>query len=158
MSVQEHIFIRTDLSPEEVARRVASVLAMDFSIGKTAAILLSRPAHAHEGKQIGGEVAENYLADPHATGEEASLLDDYEIIWDLGYTGRERPVQLAEARLLFTELASAALWPAALVAGLDVLVAAWDPSLGLTWFPPGTSPDADQRHAWQRYGRGVQSR
>ncbi|MCI4066496.1 hypothetical protein MRQ36_29640 [Micromonospora sp. R77] len=158
MSVQEHIFIRTDLSPEEAARQIASVLAMDFSRGKAAAIFLSRPAHADQNKQIGGEVAENYLADPAATGDEASLLDDYEIIWDLGYTGRERTVQLAEARLLFTELASAALWPAALVAGLDVLVAAWDPSMGLTWFPPRTSPDADQRDAWQRYGRAIQSR
>ena len=154
MSVQEHVFIRTGLPPDEVAKRVASALSMHVLTGKNGGIFLSRPAQADKEKQIGGEVTGNYLADPQATGDDASLLDYYEIIWDLGYTGRDRATQLNEARLLFNEFASAALWPAALVAGLVVLVAAWDPLAGLTWFPPGTSPDADQRALWERYVRG----
>lgn len=158
MSVQEHVFIRTDLPPEEVAARLAAALNMDMFRGEKGGMFLSRPAQADRENQIGGEVASNYLADPEATGDDESLLDDYDIVWDVGYTGRDRDVQLNEARLLFEEFASAGSWPAALVAGLDNLVAVWDPRWGLSWLPPGTSPDADQRAVWQRYLRDASDR
>lgn len=155
MSVQEHIFIRTDLPPEDVAARLATSLNMKAFTGRKGGVFLSRPSRADKEKEVGGEVASNYLADPLATGDEQSLLDDYEVVWDLGYTGRDRGIQLREARLIFEELASAGLWPAVLVAGLDTLVAAWGPEIGLTWFPPGTSPDAEQRDVWRPYARGT---
>lgn len=153
MSVQEHIFIRTDQPPEAVAARLAAALDMKLFTGKNNGTFLSRPARTDRTKEVGGEVSNNYLADPLSTGDEQSLLDDYEIVWDLGYTGRDREVQLQEARIVFDELASAALWPAALVAGLDILVAGWDPRRGLTWFPPGTLPDGSQRSVWEPYLR-----
>ncbi|MGC1210865.1 MAG: hypothetical protein WA890_06290 [Micromonospora sp.] len=133
--------------------RLAAALNMKLFTGKRGGVFLSRPAQADRTKEVGGELDRNYLADPQATGEEQSLLDDYDIVWDLGYTGRDREVQLQEAQLVFDEIASEALWPAALVAGLDILVAAWDPRLGLTRFPPGTSPDGDQRSVWEPYAR-----
>ncbi|GAA0406809.1 hypothetical protein GCM10009541_57420 [Micromonospora gifhornensis] len=153
MSVQEQIFINADSSPDEVAEQLAASLSMRKFAGSKGGVYVSRPARwgVSGGKEVGGEVADNYLADAQASQAEQSLLDGYQILWDFGYTGRDRDIQLAEARLAFTELAASALWPAALIAGLDTLIAAWDPVLGLTWFPPGTTPDADSRQLWYRY-------
>ncbi|MEH0844941.1 hypothetical protein V6U81_21390 [Micromonospora sp. CPCC 205711] len=151
MSTLEHIFIHTQDSPEDVAARISSALGMKTSTGPDNGIYLGRPAEADPEKEVGGEVARNYLAYPSEIPEEQSLLDAYEILWDFGYTGRKRDVQLTEARRAFEQLSAARMWPAVLVAGLDTLVAAWDPVLGLTWFPPGTTPDANDRSAWQGY-------
>ncbi|MEU1844176.1 hypothetical protein [Micromonospora sediminicola] len=151
MSTLEHIFIHTQDPPDRVADRIASTVGMKTSVGPENAIYLSRPAQYDPTREVGGEIALNYLAYPSDVPEEQSLLDAYEIMWDFGYTGRNRDIQLTEARKVFEQLSAARLWPAALVGGLDSLVAAWDPNLGLTWFPPGTSPDAVDRPSWQGY-------
>ncbi|MEV6811310.1 hypothetical protein [Micromonospora sp. NPDC051296] len=152
MSVQEHIFIHSPSAPEEVAEQLSAAMGMRLFTGRKGGIFVSRQARvgAPE-KEVGGEVAQNYLADTLASPAEQSLLDGYEILWDFGYAGRDRDIQLEEARLAFGELVSTALWPTALVAGLDTLIAAWDPVLGLTWFPPDTTPDADSRKLWSGY-------
>ncbi|MEV4693782.1 hypothetical protein AB0K27_22080 [Micromonospora echinospora] len=151
MSTLEHIFLHSPDEPDAVAGRIAAAIGLQTSIGPEGGIYLSRPAQGGRGGEIGGEVTRNYLAYPSDVPEEQSLLDAYEILWDFGYTGVDRGVQLREARRVFEQLSAARLWPAVLVAGLDTLIAAWDPDLELTWFPPGTSPDADDRQAWQEY-------
>ncbi|MFE2614408.1 hypothetical protein ACFXA2_12420 [Micromonospora chalcea] len=151
MSTLEHIFLHAAEEPKAVADRIASAIGLRASIGPEGGIYLSRPAQCGPGGEVGGEVARNYLAYPSDVPEEQSLLDAYEILWDFGYTGRDRDVQLREARRVFEQLSAARLWPAVLVAGLDTLIAAWDPDLGSTWFPSGTSPDAVDRDAWQEY-------
>ncbi|WP_141714734.1 hypothetical protein [Micromonospora mirobrigensis] len=147
----EHIFVHSAASPRKVATQIALALDMEILSGDDGGTYLSRPAQTDGDAKVGGEVAENHLADLTATGEDMSLLNGYEVLWDFGFTGRKRGVQIEEARTAFGELASAAIWPVALVAGLDILVAAWDPALGLTWFPPGTTPDMPDWLAWQRY-------
>ena len=152
MSVQEHILIHTASSPMDVAGQLSASLNMRKFSGHRGGIYVSRLAQrGASDKEVGGEVAHNFLADTQASQAEQSLLDGYQILWDFGYTGRDRDIQLAEARLAFSELAASALWPSALIAGLDTLVAAWDPVLGLTWFPPNTTPDAESRGLWYRY-------
>lgn len=151
MSTLEHVFIHTQDPPEVAAAHISSAVGMKISTGPDNGIYLSRPAHADPTKEVGGEVARNFLAYPPDIPEEQSLLDGYEILWDFAYTGRNRDVQLEEARLAFEQLTTARLWPAVLVAGLDTLVAAWNPVLGITWFPPDTSPDADDYAAWSGY-------
>src|SRR3712207_3772723 len=94
MSVQEHLFLRTGLRAEEAARRLAQALAMTLTRDVQDRVHVSRPVG---GGQVGGEVYANDLADP----TEGSLLDVHDTIWDIGYTGRDRDVQMGQARALF---------------------------------------------------------
>ncbi|MGC5663742.1 hypothetical protein ACN261_25510 [Micromonospora sp. WMMD723] len=151
MSTLEHFFIHTQDPPEVAAAHIASAIGMTVSTDHNNGIYLSRSAQTDPTKEVGGEIARNYLAYPSEIPEEQSLLDGYEVLWDFAYTGRNRDIQMKEARRAFEQLTTARLWPAVLVAGLDTLVAAWNPTLGLTWFPPGTSPDADDYAAWSDY-------
>jgi hypothetical protein len=57
----------------------------------------------------------------------------------------------AEARWLFDDISARLAHQVLLTKGMDLLVAAWSPSLGLTEFPVGTSVDAEDRDLWAPY-------
>lgn len=151
MSAQEHIFIGADVDPEAVADQLSGTLGLTVTHGARGEIFLSRPAQEDQSAEVGGEVYPNEFADPAAEPDEESLLDGYGIVWDIGYTGRDRAVQLTEAETLFYELAEKAIWPMALVRGLDLLIAAWNPHSGLRRFPENTTPDNKDRALWAHY-------
>ncbi len=153
VSVQEHIFFRAKSDHAAVADSLAEVLGMTVIHGYDGKIFVSRAARGDSAEEVGGEVYPNLFADPSAQPDEESLLDSYDTVLDVGYTGRDREVQMSEARALFDELAAQPKWPMALVEGLEMLIAAWDPALGLRWFPPHTTPDPKDRAQWEEYRR-----
>src|SRR4051812_48704481 len=103
MSTQEHIYIDTSERPAELAGRLADALGMSVTRGDDAEVYLSRPALDGSGN-VGGELYANDTADPDAAPEEESLLDSFPIVFDVGYTGRDREVQFREAMNVFREL------------------------------------------------------
>ena len=62
MSDQEHVFIRADLSPQEVAGRLSDLLGMEVTHEKDGGVFLSRPASGGRPGLVGGEVYENVSA------------------------------------------------------------------------------------------------
>lgn len=149
MSTVEHIFIAgTDAGPEAVARLLAPLAGMTVSKNEQGRVFLSRPAR---GKQIGGELSVNDYIDAAPEEGDESLIDDFPLVLDVGYTGRGRDVQLAEARALFTDLAGGGGLTLALVQNMDFLLAVATPEHGTVWMPPDTTPDAEHRDRWWRY-------
>ncbi|GAA5186623.1 hypothetical protein GCM10023322_33280 [Rugosimonospora acidiphila] len=150
MSNFEHIFINSELERD----RLAEQLAVTLGLAQTRVddkLFLARPAHTAPDAQTGGELAINgFGAFADDAGDE-SVIDGYRYVWSIAYTGSDEIAQVAEARQLFVELAEAACWPILLALGLDVLLAAWNPTDGLTWFSPDTSVDAADRDRWRRY-------
>ncbi|GAB7044851.1 hypothetical protein JCM9533A_87020 [Catenuloplanes niger JCM 9533] len=145
----EHIFIAgTDAGPEEVARLLASLAGMSVSKNEKGRVFLSRPARD---RQIGGELSVNDYVDAAPEEGDESLIDDFPLVLDVGYTGRERNVQLAEARALFADLAEGGELTLALVQNMDLLLAVSTPEHGTVWMPPDTTPDAEHRERWGRY-------
>ena len=150
MSTQEHVFLDSAMSPLAIAEWFAPLLGMEIRAGAQGEVYLSRPARLGEG-EVGGEVYPNFLADPDAGVQDASLIDDFPAVFDVGYTGRDEAVQDDEARALFAELSARVPIAMALVHGFDILVGVSDAAHGLVWLPPGTTPDFRDRAAWERY-------
>jgi hypothetical protein len=117
--------------------------------------LLSRPTVADPGRLIAGEVVENDYgeADP-APGEESIYDGDYDNILVLWTSGRTDVDLLhAEASRVFDEVTEGLPWPAVHLQVAGVVFAAFDPELGRTDFPAGTSFSANGRQTWERYAR-----
>lgn len=150
MSSQEHIYLMTELTPEALAGRLAPLAGLEIWRGSRDELLLGRPARLGPGR-VGGELYRNEMAEADwRTNEERSLIDAFPIVLDVGYTGRDEDIQLAEARLLFGELAVAPILMA-LVQALDLLLAISHPERGLITMPAGTTPDEEHRHLWLPY-------
>jgi len=154
MSTQEHIFLDSALSPSALAEMFAPLLEMEIQRGDDGEVFLTRPARLGDGA-VGGEIYVNFLADPDADVEEASLIDAFATIFDVGYTGRDERIQLDEARMLFTELSSKTPMAMALVHGFDILVAISSAEAGLVWLPPATTPDFRDRMVCVRSRTGA---
>jgi hypothetical protein len=102
--------------------------------------------------EIGGEVTRNiYGAPPDAEPDEISALDGYGIVYEVRRVPSDEAAGRAAAQRLFDEIVERLPWPALLVDGLDILVAAWHPGVGRTNFPAGTTPDAGDQETWRRY-------
>ena len=151
MSTYEYIFIATDLEPEDVANLASGPLELRVVRDADGNVVMGRPASEGRPGRVGGEVGRNVYAYPFDDPEEESVIDGYKIVWTIRYTERTYDIQLAEARKLFTEMTDKAPWPILLVHGLDVVVAAWHPQLGLREFPPGTSVGREHRSRWEPY-------
>ncbi|WFE40279.1 hypothetical protein [Micromonospora sp. WMMD998] len=151
MSTFEHIFIRTDLDPAGLAAELASLMGLEASRDEAGKVYLSRPASDGRPGIIGGEIYGNSYTYPLDDPEEESVIDGYNLVWDLGYSRRDRNVQLDESRRMFRDVTTLGRWPAVLLQGLDLLIAVWSPRSGYHEFPPGTSPDVDHRSLWEQY-------
>jgi hypothetical protein len=151
MSTFEHLFLRSDLPMDQLANEVATALGLEQVRTDDNRIVLKRPASTAENEETGGDLYANHFADPSGDQEEEAVFDGHQYVLDVGYTGRDREVQVEEARQFFNDLVEAGRWPVVLVRGLDVLLAAWNPHAGVRWFPPYTSPDANDRDKWGPY-------
>jgi hypothetical protein len=147
----EHIFIQSAATREQLADELAAALHLDVERPDETRIVLSRPANADASFQVGGDLGVNFYTDASEDREYESVIDGYQYVWELGYTGHDDAIQETEANALFLDLAACRRWPALLLKGLDLLVAAWGPEAGLRVYTPRVSPDADQRALWQAY-------
>lgn len=155
MSIFEHVFIGTELAPAAAAGKIAVALGLEVTLDDEGRMFLGGPASAGRSGQVGGDLYRNRYGYPFDDPYEESVIDGYELVWNIGYTRPGGDVQLNEAWRLFEALASSRLWPILLVRGLDLLVAAWEPALGLRRFPAGTTPDVRHRALWQPYRRAA---
>ncbi|MFI7432516.1 hypothetical protein [Micromonospora haikouensis] len=151
MSSFEHVFIRTQLGAADLAAELSALLGLELTRDGEGGVYLSRPASAGRPGVVGGELYGNRYAYPLNDPEEESLIDGYDLVWDIGYSRRDGDVQLDEARRLFEEMTTKGWWPVVLLQGLDLLLACWDIRRGYQEFPPGTSPDVDHRALWVPY-------
>jgi hypothetical protein len=147
LSSQEHIYLGGDQSPEATADMLARLLGMSVVRGERGEVYLSRPARNGDG-QVGGEIYLNDLADKDAGPDEESLPDSYPLVFDVGYTRRNRDVQFSEAKALFAEMSAALPQPLVLVRGEDLLVGYSSAATGLVWLPDGVTPYARDRDTW----------
>jgi hypothetical protein len=149
MANYEHIFLHADLPPSELAGQVAD--AVKGHLGWTARgdVYVARPAR--HGGEVGGHIARNIFgaSDPELDG--VSVLDGYEVVFTISTTNGGARAQLDEATWLFHDISARLPYPAVLTRGMDFLVAAWSPALGLTEFPAGTRVDEEHRHLWTPY-------
>ena len=93
----------------------------------------------------------NLVSYPFDDRAEESVIDGYDVVWTIRYTGRDPGVRRHEADTLFDELARTVSRPALLPSDLALLVAAFQPGAGVHRFPEGTTPDAEDRAAWSRF-------
>jgi hypothetical protein len=157
MSTYEYIFIATDLGPEEVAEQLSALLDLRVTHNADGEVVLGRPASEGLAGRVGGELGPNIYAYPSEDRDEPSALDGYALVWTIRYTNRNDDIQLAEARVLFSEVTKAATWPLLLLHGLDFVVAAWRADFGLREFPAGTTPEAKHRELWEPFRPGFRS-
>lgn len=151
MSSDEHIFLRTGLSPAESADRLAEALDATVAHDDEGRVFVGR-SDAEHGGEVGGQVYANmYGSPPDPEPDEITLLDHYDIAYEVRATTGDEEHRRAEAQRLFTDITQRLPWPAALVHALSSLGAAFDSVHGRTDFPPGTTPDMAHEHLWHRY-------
>ncbi|WP_433688994.1 hypothetical protein ACQP0I_13835 [Micromonospora carbonacea] len=151
MSSFKHALIRTQLGAANLAAELFPLLGPELTRDDEGSVHLSRPASDGRPGIVGGKLYRNRYGYPLNDPEEESLVDGYNLVWDIGYSRRDEDIQLDEAQRLFREITSTGRWPAVLLRGLDLLVACWDIHCGYRDFPPGTSPDIDHRALWAPY-------
>jgi hypothetical protein len=143
-----HIFLSTGLAPAETAQQLAVALDAEW-VERDGSVYVSL---RRDDAEVGGEVTENmYGAPPNPKPDEISALDGYDIAYEVRRVPHDEAANRAAARQIFDEIVERLSWPALLVDGLDILVAAWHPSVGRTEFPAGTTPDAGDQELWSRY-------
>ena len=148
MSSSLHIFLSTGLAPHEAAQQLATAFDVD-AVERDGRVFV---ALQRDDAEVGGEVKRNiYGAPPDPEPDELSVLDGYDIAWEVRRVPADEDARRAAARQLFDEIVERLRWPALLVGNLSTLVAAWHPSVGRTDFPAGTSPDADDQKLWRHY-------
>jgi hypothetical protein len=155
MSTYDYIFMATNLEPADVAKRLAESLQLRLVQTSDGGVAIGRPIAEGRVEQVGGEVLPNIYADPSADPDDESLPDGYTVVWQIRYTGGDEDIQLAEARTLFRQMTEKEPWPAVHTHGLDTLVAAWHPGMGLREFPPGVSVYSSDRQIWAPYRQRI---
>jgi hypothetical protein len=154
MSEQEHIFLRSGLSPDETAHKLAEVLHASILRHGNGEIGIHRPAAADPVRSIGGEVFENEYGDDNPEAGDEAVYDRYDLVFELWLSGStDEGLLHAESRRLFDEIVAQLPWPAVHAKVGGSLYSAWSPSQGRTDFPPDTSPYAETRTLWERYAR-----
>ncbi|WP_229406122.1 hypothetical protein [Micromonospora sp. NBRC 110038] len=147
MSSFEHALIRTQLGAAELC----PLLGLELTWDDVGSVYLSRPASDGRPGIVGGKLYRKRYGYPLNDPEEESLIDGYDLVWDIGYSPRDKEMQLDEAQRLFREITSTGRWPAILLRGMDLPLACWDIRCGYREFPPGTPSDVDHRALWAPY-------
>ena len=144
-----NLFLSTGQARIDAARAIAA------AIGGT---VTTEADHVHvtrpglQAEVVGGEVDVNrYGAPPDPEPDELSVLDGYDTVFTVRTWPRGEELLNREARAVFDALVQRLPGPVLLVDEMDILVAAWNKSVGLTDFPPGTTPDMPHRARWAPY-------
>jgi hypothetical protein len=151
VSTSDTIFLHTELSLDQVADRLRETLNLIRTVDELGQIFLVRNGPRDSPADVGGLIERNpYHPDPDP--DEISVLDGYEIAWDVWTAAETEEISRAATRSLFNDVVQAfPAWPALLVLNLDTLRAASRPGVGVTEFPPHTTPDGKDRERWQPF-------
>ena len=144
-----NLFLSTGQTPSDTARVLAATIGGTVT-SDADRVHVTRPGL--EAEVVGGEVDVNrYGAPPDPEPDELSVLDGYDVVFTLRTWPRGEELLHREVRAVFDALIKRLPWPVLLVDEMDILVAAWSPALGLTEFPPGTTPDMPHHALWAPY-------
>lgn len=146
MSVSDQIFLRSGLSPQQTAETIAAHLGLTVTdqLGRP---LVSGPVPGGSGLS-GGWVTDNYLGNEP---DEPSIVDHYDVLWDIRVSERDEELVHAESLRLFALVTQRLPWPALLLRNLAWLVAVWSPTNGRHDFPEGVSPHKEHQQVWDPY-------
>jgi hypothetical protein len=148
MSTYEHIFLKTDASPEAAADELARALGMELLRDREGVVVWA-PGFGGVPGRVQGGLSPNIYGSAGDDPEDRSAIDDYQLVWKIWRSNSDEEMQLEVAWALFQVLTGTVRWPAALVHGLDLLVATWDPDRGLRRFPPLTTVDLQDEPIWR---------
>jgi hypothetical protein len=98
----------------------------------------------------GGQVIKNILGNEPG---EPSIMDHYDVIWDIRTTDWNPDSVHAESLRLFGLVTEKLPWPAMLYRDLTWLVAVWSPTNGRHDFPDRVTPHREHQHIWEPYIR-----
>lgn len=146
VSTYDHIFLRTGRPLAEVAERLSGLLELRTHREPNGDVYLTRIAS--DGAIVGGELHENIYEYPTDDESEQTLISDYETVWQALVSRGGSDVARQRVIELYEELAARSPWPALLIGGLDVVLAASRPGEPIHWFPPGTTPEPEDRAVW----------
>lgn len=157
MSRSEPIYLYTGgLEPEDVAARIAAAIGGKVSHDR-GAVIVSRPMASSTEGGVGGVVGPNIFYENPPSTAHHSVIDLYDISYDVWCHPGAATYQETEAESIFAAIIEKLDWPAILThADGDRLAAAWAPTLGRTDFPPGTTPDPEHEQLWQPYADPAQ--
>lgn len=148
MSTYEHIFLKTDASPEAAADELARALGMELLRDREGVVVWAPGFGGLPGRVQGG-LSPNIYGSATDDPQDRSAIDDYQLVWTIWRANSDEEMQLEIAWAIFLEITRAVRWPAALVHNLDLLVATWDLERGLRRFPPLTSVDLQDEPIWR---------
>ena len=152
MTVSDQIYLSTRLTPREVAGRIAKALELELYDDEHGVQVIWREKEGDP--WFGGDVDLNgsFIHQPEDhTADQDSVMDGYDIEWDVGSSSRDEALVHRIAREWFDKVAARLPWPALLVEDLQRLTAASRPGEGVVEFPQSTSPDAPSREVWRPY-------
>ncbi len=149
MANHDEILLRTGLSPDAVAQRLAETLHATLR-QESDTWVVYRTIAGRDGT-VGGPVTRNRLRQAPAGPAQESIYDGYDTIFDIWATYQHENTQRRGAQAMFAEIIGSLPWPAAHVDESGLLFSAWDPSRGRTDFPARTGVYADGRDLWQPY-------
>jgi hypothetical protein len=148
MSTYEHIFLKTDASPEVAADELARALGMELLRDREGVVVWAAGFGGLPGRVQGG-LSPNIYGSAGDDPQDRSAIDDYQLVWTIWRSDSDEEMQLEIAWAIFLEVTRTVRWPAALVHDLDLLVGTWDPERGLRRFPPLTSVDLQDEPIWR---------
>jgi hypothetical protein len=149
MANYEHIFLHTAVRRDELANQIAGAVQGTWGWNARGDVYVARPGR--RGGEVGGHIARNIFGSSDPELDESSVLDGYEVVFTIRSTIHGEQIQRDEARWLFDGISTRLSYQMLLTSGMDLLVAAWSPSLGLTEFPARTSVATGHRDLWAPY-------
>lgn len=154
MSTSDQIYLATGLSPRDTARRLADVLGMTFREDGNGCYVYRHTSEGDVVVELGGPVDRNWHhaeAGPERVPGDASVMDGYDVEWDVHlYPGDEDELH-RRTRALFEDVVRELRQPAVLVHDTQVLVAAARDGGPVVELPPDTSPLAMDRGRWATF-------
>jgi len=148
MSTYEYIFLKTDASPDAAGEELARALGMELLRDREGVVVWAPGFGGLPGRVQGG-LSPNFYGTAGDDPEDRSAIDGYQVVWKIWRSNSDEEMQLEIAWAIFQELTRTVRWPAALVHGLDLLVATWVPDRGLRRFPPLTTVDVQDEPIWR---------
>jgi hypothetical protein len=152
MATQENIFVQSAATAHDEAKLLQDLLGLEPIPDQSAAgpdeYGLRGPARTVDGV-LGFVIQPNHHVEPDPEPEDVQAIDNYPIQVDI-WLGRDRAVQMQEARLVFDRLVEARPdVPMLLCHEVTLLIAAYRPGRGVQEFPAGTTMDAPDAEQWR---------